>query len=183
MLEERSEARESSGPRACNLSAVASATDEERTANTNESRSKAYNQLATVRKTSKEPSTSGHTYLPLPANTTGMEKVPLSERESAEAVEGVHLSQLAVGEKGSIQHFRIEPGATVPEHSHHHEQLGYIFDGVLTFVVDGEEVDIGSDDSYHLESDEPHAAENQGDVTVTGIDIFCPPRANPDWMD
>jgi quercetin dioxygenase-like cupin family protein len=112
-----------------------------------------------------------------------MEKVPLSDHESAEAVEGIHLTQLAVGERGSIQHFHIEPGAVVPEHSHHHEQLGYIFDGVLTFVVDGEEVEIGPDDSYRLASEEPHAAENKGDVPVMGIDIFCPPRTNPDWME
>ena len=112
-----------------------------------------------------------------------MEKDPLSDHEPTEAVEGVHLSQLAIGEHASIQHFHIEPGAVVPEHDHHHEQLGYIFNGVLTFVVDGEEVDVGPDDSYYLESNEPHGAENWGDVPVTGIDIFCPPRPNPDWMD
>ena len=112
-----------------------------------------------------------------------MEKLPLSEFESTEAVEGVHLTQLAVGEDASIQHFRIESGAVVPEHSHHQEQLGYLFEGVLTFVVEGDEVAVGPDDSYALASEEPHAAENRGDVAVTGIDIFAPPRANPDWME
>lgn len=112
-----------------------------------------------------------------------MEKYPLSEYEPTEAVEGAHLTQLAVGDDASIQHFHIEPGAVVPEHSHHHEQLGYIFEGVLTFVVDGEEISVGPDDSYALKSDEPHGAENRGDVPVVGIDIFTPARANPDWME
>ncbi len=37
-----------------------------------------------------------------------------------EAVEDVFLAQMASGEKTSVQHFRIEPGATVPKHDHHH---------------------------------------------------------------
>lgn len=111
-----------------------------------------------------------------------MDTVPLSELESTEAVDGVHLTQLAVGDESSIQHFRIEPGATVPEHSHHHEQLGYVMAGTLTFLVDGKAVDVGVDDSYALMSDELHAAENRGEETVVGLDIFSPPRANPDWQ-
>lgn len=112
-----------------------------------------------------------------------MEKDPLAAHEPTEAIDGVHLSQLAVGEDASIQHFRIEPGAVVPKHSHHHEQLGYIFEGVLTFVLDDDEVDVGPDDTYVLASNEAHGAENRGDETVVGIDIFTPPRANPDWME
>lgn len=111
-----------------------------------------------------------------------MDRVPLSEHGSTEAVEKVHLTQLAVGEEMSIQHFRIEPGAVVPEHEHHHEQTGYIFAGELTFTVDGDEVTVGPDDSYVLLSDEAHGAENRGDETVLGIDVFSPPRANPDWQ-
>ncbi|MFB6073612.1 MAG: cupin domain-containing protein, partial [Haloarculaceae archaeon] len=51
-----------------------------------------------------------------------MEEVPHAARETVEAAEGVHLTQLAVGERMSVQHFHIEPGARVPEHDHRHEQ-------------------------------------------------------------
>ncbi|PSP87560.1 cupin domain-containing protein, partial [Halobacteriales archaeon QH_8_68_33] len=34
------------------------------------------------------------------------------------SAEGVHLTQLAIGERMSIQHLRIEPGAEVPMHDH-----------------------------------------------------------------
>ncbi|USZ67316.1 cupin domain-containing protein [Halorussus salilacus] len=112
-----------------------------------------------------------------------MEVVPTEGVESTEAVEGVHLSLLAGGEEMNVQHFSIEPGAEVPEHSHHHEQTGYITGGTLTFLVDGEEFEVGEGDSYVLEGDEPHAAENRGDVPVTGIDVFSPPRDDPDWKD
>jgi quercetin dioxygenase-like cupin family protein len=55
-----------------------------------------------------------------------MEFAQHSARETVEAVEGVHLTQLAVGEAMNVQHFHIEPGAVASEHSHHHEQTGYV---------------------------------------------------------
>jgi len=106
-----------------------------------------------------------------------------ADGETVEVVDGVHLTQLASGERTSVQHFHIEPGATVPDHSHHHEQAGFIAKGALTFLVDGEEVVIGSGESYVIPGDEPHAAENRADVPVDGVDIFSPPRENPDWAD
>lgn len=113
-----------------------------------------------------------------------MEFVASGERRSVEAVDGVHLIQLAVGERMSVQHFRIEPGAVVPEHDHRHEQVGFIYGGRLTFVLaDGTEQVVAAGDSYELDGGEPHAAENRGDEPATGIDVFSPPRADPDWLE
>ena len=112
-----------------------------------------------------------------------MERVSVTDREATEAVEGVHLSILAGAEKMNVQHFDIEPGAEVPEHSHPHEQTGYIFEGTLTFLVDGEELEVAAGDSYAIPGDEAHAAENRGEMPVRGVDIFSPPRENPDWKD
>lgn len=112
-----------------------------------------------------------------------MEKVPRDSVPETEAVPDVHLAQLATGEEMSVQHFRIEPGAEVPEHDHHHEQTGYITQGTLTFVLeDGEELEVSAEDSYVVPANEPHAAVNRGDETVLGVDIFSPPRKNPDWQ-
>lgn len=112
-----------------------------------------------------------------------MESVPLSARETIEVVDGVHLTQLAAGDEMSVQHFHIEPGATVPEHSHHHEQTGYVYAGAMLFEVDGEEFVIGPNESYVIPGGEPHAAQVTGDEPVRGIDIFAPPRPNPDWSE
>ena len=112
-----------------------------------------------------------------------MDIVPKDAEESTEAVEGVHLSLLAGADEMNVQHFDIEPGAEVPEHSHANEQTGYITRGTLTFLVDGEERDVSAGDSYAIPGGEPHAAENRGDVPVEGVDIFSPPRENPDWKD
>ena len=112
-----------------------------------------------------------------------MEEVPQAASETVEVVDGVHLTQLAVGERMSVQHFHIEPGAMVPEHTHHHEQAGYITKGTFTFHLDGEEHVISPGESYVIPGGQSHAAENRADVPVDGIDIFSPPRDNPDWMD
>jgi quercetin dioxygenase-like cupin family protein len=98
-----------------------------------------------------------------------MEHVPGDAVEPTEAIDGVHLSQLAAGTEMSVQHFRIDPGAVVPEHAHPHEQTGYLATGVS----------VG--DSYAIPGDEPHAVENRGDVPAEGVDIFSPPRLDPDW--
>lgn len=112
-----------------------------------------------------------------------MELVPAESIDATEAVENVHLKRLLDGEKMTVQHFSIEPGATVPEHSHPHEQVGYMLSGELTFVADGEDHLVEAGDSYVLAGDEPHAAENRGDVPAVGIDVFSPPREAPDWQD
>ena len=57
-----------------------------------------------------------------------MEYVP-DAFEETEVEPGVYLAQLAVGEEMSIQHLRMAPDARVPEHSHHHEQVGFVYEG------------------------------------------------------
>ena len=106
-----------------------------------------------------------------------------ADGETVEVVDGVHLTQLVAGERSSVQHFHIEPGARVPEHSHDHEQAGLITAGTLTFVVEGEDHVVETGESYVLDSREPHAAENRGEVPVDGIDVFSPPRTAPDWSE
>ncbi|WP_338729718.1 cupin domain-containing protein [Haladaptatus sp. DJG-WS-42] len=112
-----------------------------------------------------------------------MDAVSLSDSDVVEAIDGVHLAQLAAGEKMSVQHFHIEPGAKVPEHSHPHEQTGYVTKGTLIFLVDGEEISVSAGESYVVPGGEPHAAENRGDVPVDGLDIFSPPRLDVPWME
>ena len=110
-----------------------------------------------------------------------MEPVSLSDKDAVEAVDGIHLAQLASGDRMSVQHYDFEPGATVPEHDHEHEQLGFVYNGVLTLLINGEEVVCGPGDSYVIPGDTPHSAENRGEDPVRGIDVFSPPRPNPDW--
>lgn len=111
-----------------------------------------------------------------------MECVPLAERETIEAVAGVHLTQLAASDGMSVQHFRIEPGATIPEHSHPHEQVGYVARGAFTFSVEGDEYVLGPGETYTIPAQQAHEAANRTEEPVRGIDVFSPPRDEPDWQ-
>jgi len=111
-----------------------------------------------------------------------MEHVP-DAFEETEVEPGVHLAQLAVGDEMSIQHLRMEPGARVPEHDHRHEQVGFVYEGAQTFVLDDGAITVEAGGSYALKSNERHAAENRGDGLVRAIDVFSPPRANPNWLE
>jgi quercetin dioxygenase-like cupin family protein len=112
-----------------------------------------------------------------------MERVSHADAAATDVLDGVALSQLAAGTELNVQGYRIEPGASVPEHDHPHEQGGYVVRGTLTFLVDGEELVVSAGDSYVIPGGEPHGAENRGDETVEGVDVFAPPRTDPPWLD
>lgn len=111
-----------------------------------------------------------------------MDVVSLSSEERVEVTDGVHLAQLAAGEEMSIQHYHIEPGASVPLHDHPHEQTGYVVRGTLVFVLeDGTEHPVSAGDSYAIPGGEVHAVENRGERPADGVDIFSPPRVDVPW--
>lgn len=112
-----------------------------------------------------------------------MEVVSIHDEATHEPADGVHLSLLAGGESMNVQHFTIEAGASVPAHSHPHDQAGFIYNGTLVFEVGGEEIVVGPGDSYFIPGDEEHAAENPGETPVDGVDIFSPPRESIPGMD
>jgi quercetin dioxygenase-like cupin family protein len=112
-----------------------------------------------------------------------MERVGRANRTTVEAVDRVHLTRLAVGDRTTIQGFEIETGATVPEHGHRHEQTGFVYEGELTFLVDGEAIPVCTGGSFTIPGGEPHAAENSGDGPVRGVEVFAPPRPDPDWAE
>lgn len=113
----------------------------------------------------------------------GFEQTSLTDVELSEAADGVHLALLAGTESMNVQHFEIEPGAVVDEHSHPHEQTGFIYEGELTFHTDDEDIVCGPGDSYAIPAEQPHAAENRSDELVRGVDVFSPPRENPNWQE
>ncbi|HET7324976.1 MAG TPA: cupin domain-containing protein [Halococcus sp.] len=110
-----------------------------------------------------------------------MDRVTERQREPEEVADGVYLSDLAAGEKASMKYWRVEPGKTLPAHRHHHEQIGYVISGTLTAVVEGEEHELASGDSYVFPSQEHHGAENRGDEPAVGIGVLSPPRGPPKW--
>lgn len=115
---------------------------------------------------------------------SGMDVVTTDAFEEVEAQPGVYLAQLATEDEMSIQHLRMAPDAVIPEHGHHHEQVGFVYEGKQTFVLDGDEtVTVAPGESYRLASEAVHGAENRADAEMRAIDVFSPPRPNPDWLE
>ncbi len=110
-----------------------------------------------------------------------MQVESLDSNESSEVRDGVFLAQLAAGDRTSVQHFRIEPGAGVDDHGHEHEQAGYLFSGSILFTVDGEEHTVEAGDSYVIPGNAVHSARSTGDEAAVGVELFSPPRSTPPW--
>ncbi len=110
-----------------------------------------------------------------------MKRVSLADTDATEARPGVHLAQLAGGERMTVQHFAIEPGAVIESHSHPHEQAGFIYEGELVFVLAADELVCEAGDSYAIAGEESHGVENRGETVARGVDIFSPPREQPAW--
>lgn len=111
-----------------------------------------------------------------------MEHRGIDETDRRVVVPDVTLAQLASGDRMSVQHYRFEPGAVVPEHRHEHEQAGFIHRGTLTFLLEnGREVCASAGDGYVVPGEMAHRVENRGDEPAEGVDVFSPPRAAPDW--
>jgi quercetin dioxygenase-like cupin family protein len=66
------------------------------------------------------------------------------------------------------------PGVKVPNHSHPHEQAGYVVSGKIQITIDDKSFDLGAGDSYCAPSNVPHSAFALEHSVV--LDIFSPPR-------
>lgn len=79
------------------------------------------------------------------------------------------------GAGAMINLIEFEPGATVPVHSHPHEQLGIVLRGVQVLIVDGVEHAMGPMEGYVLPGGVEHAA-RCGPEGATVVDVFQPVR-------
>jgi len=100
--------------------------------------------------------------------------VRASDAEPVQMLEGVTRRTLAAGERVMIVEFRFREGATLPSHSHPHEQAGYLVAGRIRLEIDGRAFELGPGDSYRV----PSGAQHRVDVLdeAVAIDAFAPPR-------
>jgi quercetin dioxygenase-like cupin family protein len=88
--------------------------------------------------------------------------------------EGVTARPL-FGEGAMINLIEFEPRATVPLHSHPHEQLGMVLRGMQALVVDGEAHELGPMQGYVIPGGIEHSA-YCGPEGALVIDVFQPVR-------
>jgi len=79
------------------------------------------------------------------------------------------------GEGAMLNLIEFEPGATVPLHSHEHEQLGIILRGMQALVVDGVPHELGPLEGYVLPGGVEHSA-YCGPEGALVLDVFRPVR-------
>lgn len=87
--------------------------------------------------------------------------------------------QFIVGTGMMIARVLLKKGAHVPMHQHHNEQITYILEGALQFVVGGKEVVVRAGEVLCIPPHVPHEARALEDTV--DLDLFNPPRQ--DWID
>ena len=93
--------------------------------------------------------------------------------------EGV-IARVVTGERMTLAVVELEPGATVPEHKHENEQLGFVISGTITMRIGSETLELHPGDTYSIPSNVPHEA-TAGSDGSTVVDAFAPLRA--DWAN
>jgi len=87
--------------------------------------------------------------------------------------------KIVSGEREMLAQIYLKRGALVPMHAHESEQMTYILQGALRFLIDGEEITVREGEVVHIPSRVPHQAEALEDTLE--LDVFSPVRA--EWMD
>lgn len=100
--------------------------------------------------------------------------VKKNDKSYVDMVPGVRRKTLGVGEKGLLTEFVLEQGAVLPDHSHPHEQLGYMVSGEMVFTIDGKEYPALPGDSWAIPGNAVHSAKVIKNSVV--VEVFVPVR-------
>src|SRR5438034_151436 len=87
--------------------------------------------------------------------------------------------KIVTGEREMIAQIYLKRGCLVPMHSHESEQMTYILQGALKFLIGGEEITVREGEVLHIPSWVEHQAEALDDTFE--LDVFSPIRQ--DWLD
>jgi quercetin dioxygenase-like cupin family protein len=87
--------------------------------------------------------------------------------------------KIVTGEREMLAQVSLKKGAIVPQHEHEAEQLTYILQGSLRFIINGDETIVREGEVLHIPSRVPHQAEALDDTVE--LDVFSPIRQ--DWLD
>lgn len=79
------------------------------------------------------------------------------------------------GEHGSLSLVRLDPGVELPAHSHPHEQMGMVLEGVLIVMTGGREQELRPRQAYVMPGGVEHAGRGGPDGCLV-LDLFVPAR-------
>lgn len=78
------------------------------------------------------------------------------------------------GEREMLTQVYLKKGALVPLHAHDEEQMTYVLQGALQFLVGGEDIRVEEGEVLHIPGGVAHQAVALDDTFVLGV--FSPPR-------
>jgi quercetin dioxygenase-like cupin family protein len=78
-------------------------------------------------------------------------------------------------EKMTLSIVDMDPNAVIPEHSHPHEQIGYMVSGEAEFVIEGRSYVVRAGQMWRLPGGTRHKVITR-DLAMRAIDVFYPPR-------
>src|ERR1700751_4338500 len=87
--------------------------------------------------------------------------------------------KIVTAEREMLAQISLNRGCVVPNHSHESEQMTYILQGALKFLIGGEEITVREGECLHIPSWVEHQAEALDDTSE--LDVFAPIRQ--DWLD
>jgi len=86
--------------------------------------------------------------------------------------------KIVAGEREMLVQVYVKRGCLVPLHTHASEQMTYVLQGALKFLVGGEEITVREGEVIHIPSGIEHQAEALEDTFE--LDVFSPIRA--EWL-
>lgn len=107
-------------------------------------------------------------------NTPNFVKISSEKIKEIEPLEGIFRRTLVYDDNLMMIKFRLVKGSNLPLHSHPHQQMGYIVEGKLEFIADGNSEILSAGDSYMVQGNVEHGANVLENSIV--IDIFRPKR-------
>ena len=87
--------------------------------------------------------------------------------------------KIVSGEREMLVQVYVKRGCLVPLHAHESEQMTYVLQGALKFLIHGEEITVREGEVLHIPPRVEHQAEALEDTFE--LDVYSPIRE--DWID
>ena len=91
-----------------------------------------------------------------------------------EVLPGIKLKTLVYGKKTLFTEFRMNAGATLPNHTHVYEQTGYLTKGKIRLTIGKKTFEVEKGDSWCIPGNMEHSAEILKNSIA--IEVFSPVR-------
>ncbi len=97
-----------------------------------------------------------------------LDNIPTKEIVPGYRAKFIHATKM------TLAYWEIKADASLPEHTHHHEQVVNVIEGQFELTVDGAPHILGPGSVFTLPPNIPHSGRSLTDCRI--IDVFCPVR-------